>query len=126
MNLKTLVRLQLCYAIAGLVYNVVSIVLVQQGSAALSPTSPVAGIVALVLYAISLLTCRAHSLVPYRVLMGPWLVVFGYGGVLKHLLNASSMDDYYSPAAWTMAIGINAFGLILNIMGAFGLFRENS
>jgi hypothetical protein len=57
--------------------------------------------------------------------MGLWVFVFGYGGVLKHLLNASSMDAYYSPVAWTMAIGINAFGLILNVIGAFGLFRQN-
>lgn len=57
--------------------------------------------------------------------MGLWVLVFGYGGVALHVLNASNLDLYHSTFSWAAAIGINAFGLILNAYAVLGRFKRD-
>ncbi|MEM8901178.1 MAG: hypothetical protein AAGC85_23915, partial [Bacteroidota bacterium] len=60
----------------------------------------------------------------YRVLMGLAILVFGYGGVIKHImLLAQSPEMYHSVMSGVIAILINLFGLGLNLMAALGRFK---
>jgi hypothetical protein len=50
------------------------------------------------------------------------VILFGYGGVIVHLLNANQLELYQSVWTWTAAIVINGFGLLLNLTAAIGWF----
>jgi hypothetical protein len=45
-------------------------------------------------------------------------------GVITHLLNIGHLELYQSVWTWAMAIGINGFGLALNLAAAFGWFSR--
>ena len=65
------------------------------------------------------------NLVLYRVLMAVAVVLAGYGGVVVHLLNIGHLELYQSVWTWAGAIGVNRFGLVLNLIAAFGWFTRN-
>jgi hypothetical protein len=50
--------------------------------------------------------------------------LYGYGGVLSHLLNISHLDLYQSVWTWAGAIGVNSFGLVLNLVAALGWYKR--
>lgn len=123
MKLKTLLLLQLAYAVMGVGYNVLSYLSVASGGQAFSATAPLTGGLSLTLYALCLVPGFAGYTGIYRVLMLLSIVVFGYGGIVKHLLNyPGGLDIYSSMTAYVLAIGINVFGLALNVLAAAGRF----
>lgn len=125
MKLRTLLILQCVYAALGVGYNVVSYARTAMGHAPLSTTSPFVGAAVLLIYALCLLTGVYRKITAYRLAMAFFVVVLGYGGVVKHLLNyPDGLSLYYSLTAYVIAIGINVYGLVLNVIAASGRFRE--
>jgi len=82
------------------------------------------GVVGVALYGLFLSAGLMKNLTLYRVLMGASVVLLGYGGVIKHLLNIGHLELYQSVWTWAGAIGINGFGLVLNLAAAFGRFAR--
>jgi hypothetical protein len=126
MHIRKLLLLQVIYCLLGLGYNLVSYILISKGAPPLSATAPLVGAVSMLVYGICLAPgfLGAHRV--YRVLMAAAIIVYGYGGVIKHLLNMTQegLAQYHSLAAWAFAMGINVFGLILNILAVAGKFRR--
>ncbi|MBN1880914.1 MAG: hypothetical protein JW885_01965 [Deltaproteobacteria bacterium] len=124
MTLKKLLILQVIYAVLGVGYNVISYLIVSAGGEALSSTVPVVGGAYMLGYGVCLIPGFFKKVVPYRVLMGAAIFIFGYGGVVKHILNAAGghTDLYSSKIAFILAVGINVFGLVWNIWAATGRF----
>ncbi len=79
----------------------------------------------MLIYALCLLAGVYRKITAYRLAMAFFVVVLGYGGVVKHLLNyPDGLSLYYSITAYVIAIGINVYGLVLNVIAASGRFRE--
>lgn len=116
MTLRQVLKLQVVYVFAGIAYNIASwLHLTYQGST-LSPTNPLMGILALLIYAVFLLSGYFRKLLLYRILMGVAVLVFGYGGIVIHIIGLIfHSEDYYSIGAGLLAILINTFGFILNL-----------
>ncbi|RPI94245.1 MAG: hypothetical protein EHM32_07040 [Spirochaetales bacterium] len=124
MKLKTLLLLQIAYAVMGVGYNVLSYLSVASGGQPFSATAPLTGGLSLALYALCLVPGFAGYTGIYRVLMALSIVVFGYGGIIKHLLNyPDGLGVYSSMTAYVLAIGINVFGLVLNVIAVSGRFE---
>ena len=66
-----------------------------------------------------------ENLALYRVVMVVAVVLAGYGGVVAHLVSIGHLELYQSVWTWAGAIGVNSFGLALNLMAAFGWFTRN-
>ena len=115
--------LQMLYCFAGIMYNVGSILVVRNGQIAWASTDAVMGIAGMSLYGLFLSAGLMKNLSLYRVLMGVSVIVLGYGGVITHLLNFSQLELYQSVWTWLGAIGINTFGLLLNLSGTLGRFK---
>jgi len=97
MNLKALLKLQFIYCIGGIIFNFVSYVMINDGHQALTPTVPVEGLLAMSIYGIFLLASYFRKIGLYRFLMLISIVIFGYGGVLKHFFTyQESPELYYS------------------------------
>ena len=61
----------------------------------------------------------------YRTLMGIAILALGVGGILVHLVNMSYRPEAYSSViAWALAVLINVFGLLLNLIAANGKFID--
>jgi len=125
MTLKKLLQLQLLYYGLGMAFNAVSIYIISTGGQALTPNEPVAGSMAMTLYASFLIPGFLKKIPFYRVLMGLAVVLLGYGGVLKHFyFLRTSPELYYSFLAGVIGMSINIFGLLLNCLAAFGKFTS--
>lgn len=123
--LGRLLQLQMLYAFLGIMYNVGSMLALRSGQPGWASTDPVMGVVGMSLYGLSLSAGLMKSLILYRVLMAVAIVVLGYGGVLTHLLNFGHLELYQSVWTWAGAIGVNSFGLVLNLLAVFGRFQRN-
>jgi hypothetical protein len=125
MKLITLLRLQIVYLVLGILYNAVSMYLTAMGKPALAPTQPVLGVISMVVYALFLIPGYLRKITLYRILMGVAILVLGYGGVVTHIINIFTQPQVYSSiAAWAAAVGINLFGLVLNIIAVLGKFKR--
>jgi hypothetical protein len=126
LTLGLLLKLQVLYVLAGIGYNVVSLVLSRTGGSRLSPTDPASGLIVMAVYGGCLLVGRLGYTRIYRILMALSVLVLGYGGVVLHLTNytAGRAFLYDSTLAWAAAVGINLFGLVLNFIGALGFFSD--
>ena len=61
----------------------------------------------------------------YRILMGISILVLVGGGIVVHLVNMLYRPEAYpSLIAWMLAVLINVFGLVLNLMAATGKFID--
>ena len=123
-SLNRLLMLQMAYCFIGIMYNVGSMLAQRNGQAAWASTDAVMGVVGVALYGLFLSTGLMKNLTSYRVLMGASVVLLGYGGVITHLLNIGHMELYQSIWTWSAAIGINGFGLALNLAAALGWFER--
>lgn len=127
MKLTSLLRLQLLYAALGLGFNLLSYVLIASGRPGLTPVNPVVGSATLLIYVLMLLPGFYRKLTPYRILMGVCVIALGYGGVVGHVLNAfDKLSLYASPVAWALAVLINGFGLVLNLIAVAGWFKTET
>ena len=124
--MNRLLMLQMAYAFIGIMYNVGSLVDQRNGQPAWASTDAVMGVVGVALYGLFLSAGLMKNLIFYRVLMGVSVVLLGYGGVVTHLLNIGHLDLYQSVWTWAGAIGINGFGLVLNLLAAFGWFARTT
>jgi len=125
MKLRTLLVAQCLYAVMGIGYNVLSCMAVASGGKAFSATAPLTGGLSLALYGLCLVPGFLGRTGIYRVLMGVSIIVFGYGGIVKHLLNyPGGLDAYSSMTAYVLAIGINVYGLVLNAIAVSGRFED--
>ena len=120
--LNRLLMLQMAYAFIGIMYNVGSLLDQRNGQPAWASTDAVMGVIGVALYGLFLSAGLMKNLTFYRVLMGVSVVLLGYGGVVTHLLNIGHLDLYQSVWTWAGAIGINGFGLVLNLAAACGWF----
>jgi len=121
--LSLLLRLQLLYCLLGIGYNAVSYIQLKRGKRQLSTNSPLGGAAFMALYGILLLVGLAGYEVAYRVSMGLCLVVYGYGGIVKHVREYTrNPGAYSSKIAWLFAVGINSFGAVLNFWAVSGRF----
>jgi hypothetical protein len=124
MKLGTLVLLQGIYCLLGITYNGVSQCLVTMGERPLTPTTPVLGIIVMMVYGLFLIPGYRKAVIPYRTLMGIAVIILGYGGVVTHIINVLSRPALYSSlAAWAVAVVINLFGLALNVIAVSGKFE---
>jgi len=127
MKLSTLLLLQVIYFILGILYNGVSLFLISQGQLGLAPTQPVMGTISMITYAIFLIPGYLRKITLYRILMGVAILVLGYGGVVTHIINIFTQPQVYSSIlSWAAAVGINLFGLVLNIIAVLGKFKTQN
>lgn len=125
MRLKRLLTLQLVYLILGIGYNAVSYGAVAMGKPRLSTTEPVTGAISMAIYGLFLIPGALRWIKTYRVLMVIAVLVFGYGGVVKHIINLINDPSLYSSIyAWGAAVAINLFGLVMNVIAAGGWFKD--
>ena len=122
--LFTLLKLQLLYCLLGMSYNIVSYYLMISGSPPLSSNSPITGGVGMLAFGLCLISAQKGFYKTYRWLMALFLIVFGYGGIVKHfIVFAQQPEAYASYSAWLVAIGSNSFGFLLNLAAATGRFE---
>lgn len=125
MKLITMLRLQVIYFVLGILYNGLSFYLTSTGKPALAPTQPVLGAISMITYALFLIPGYLRKITLYRILMGIAVIVMGYGGVVKHIINIFTQPQIYSSiVAWAVAVGVNLFGLALNIIAVLGKFKK--
>ena len=118
--------LQMAYCFTGIMYNVGSLLAQRNDEPAWASTDAVIGVAGMALYGLFLSAGLMKRLTLYRVLMVASVLLLGYGGVITHLLNIGHMELYQSVWTWVLAIGINAFGLLLNLAAAFGRFARTA
>lgn len=123
--LGRLLQLQMLYAFLGIMYNVGSLLALRNGQPAWASTDLVMGVVGMALVGLFVAAGLFKNLILYRVLMAIAVVLAGYGGIAVHLLNIGHLDLYQSVWTWAGAIGVNSFGLVLNLMAVFGRFQRN-
>lgn len=125
MTLKTLLKLQLGYYTLGMLFNFGSMYAVSNGQQQWTSNAPGPAAMFMTLYALFLISGFLKKVTIYRVLMGVAVVLMGYGGVFQHFYKIMNMPELYCcTAAMIVGPGINVFGLILNLMAAFGRFKE--
>lgn len=124
LKLNHLLKLQLIYVLLGMLFNLVSYYLILENHTALTPTQPLMGLLAMLVYACFLLAGVYKKIVWYRVLMTVSILIFGYSGIIKHVITFSQEPDlYYSFYAVLLAVGINLFGFLLNLIAVFKKFK---
>ena len=123
--LNRLLMLQLAYSFAGVMYNVGSLLALRNELPAWAPTDPVMGAAGMSLVGLFVAAGLLKNLALYRVLMAIAVVLAGYGGVVAHLLNIGHLDLYQSVWTWAGAIGVNSFGLVLNLVAALGWYKRS-
>jgi len=107
-----------------MLYNGLSLYLTTIGAPPLAPTQPVLGSVSMITYALFLIPGYLRKMTLYRILMGVAILVMGYGGVVTHIINIFTQPQVYSSIlSWGAAVGINLFGLVLNIIAVSGKFK---
>jgi len=123
-SLNRLLMLQMAYCFTGIMYNVCSLQAQRGGLQAWASTDAVTGVASVALYGLMLSTGLMKKLSLYRLLMAISVILYGYGGVLTHLLNAGQLELYQSVWTWAGAIAINSCGLALNLAAACGWFTR--
>ncbi|MDX2421176.1 MAG: hypothetical protein QNK43_00740 [Amphritea sp.] len=127
-SLSLLVRLQACFAALSLTYLLASAGRQYITGEPLSAAAIGPSIVLFIAYCGALCFPRIDKVNWYRISMLPALVLFGGGGVIGNIdryLN-SGLAEYASFAAWAVAVAINLFGTVLNVIAALGLFRRGA
>ena len=126
LTLNRLIFLQIIYCAAGLLYNVASLLALRDGAAAWAPTDAVFGVVGMTTYLLFVATAMLEQKSIYRFLMAVAVLLMGYNGVLKHVLNFNDLQLYQSVWTWLAAILVNSSGTVLALIGACGLFQNSS
>ena len=121
--LPLLLLLQLLFLLLGIAYNAASILQTRSGERPLTPNSPVAGGLGLLIYGLCLTAGFNGSYLLYRGLMALFLFLIGYVGIIRHCIGyARTPELYTSGLSWFVAVAINLFGTLLNLLAATGRF----
>jgi hypothetical protein len=92
----------------------------------LAPTNPFIGAAAMLLYFGFVLTGYYSFVKLYRTLMALSIFVFGYSGVVVHVIRlVGSAELYVSFSVGVLAVVINSVGLVLNFIAVFGLYAQS-
>jgi hypothetical protein len=119
-------RCQIAYALIGFLFNVVSVFTLNIYGYLLVPTNPLVGTAAMLLYFGFVLTGYYSFVKLYRTLMALSILVFGYSGVVVHVIRlVGSAELYVSFYVGVLAVVINAVGLVLNFIAVFGLYEQS-
>ncbi len=122
-SLSLLLLLQLLYCFLGIGFNGVSYLRTRFGARQLSSNPPIVGAIFLLIYGMFLVAGYNDYYQAYRVLMVLALFFFGYFGIIRHfILYARTPESYSSKLSWFVAISINLFGFLLNLIAAAGRF----
>ena len=124
LTLNRLVFLQLIYCVMGLLYNVGSMLEARTGDPAWAPTDAVFGVVGMSTYLLFVATALLEQKAVYRLLMAIAVVLMGYNGVLKHVMNIGDLSLYHSVWTWLSAILVNSSGWVLALVGALGWYQS--
>lgn len=124
-KLKRLLTLQRAFAIASLIYLVWSAIRLQVVGEALSAAALVPSILLFIAYSFSLRLPGYGRIVWYRVCMGLAIVFFGGGGVYGNIIRylETGLAEYASFEAWIIAVAINSFGTLWNILAVLGVYK---
>lgn len=126
MKLRTLLLLQFSFAALSLLYLTVSLIRVSGGSIPLSAAPIIPSMLAFGVYCgfLSFGIFRRYLL--YRITMAIAVLGFGYGGVVVNILNYfnTGVEGYLSFTAWLLALVINSYGTLWNIMAMLGLYKR--
>ncbi|KUJ83189.1 hypothetical protein AVO45_18575 [Ruegeria marisrubri] len=124
--LPKLLRLQAVFAAMAIGFLIASGIRASWVGAPLSAADVPSSITLFVRYSACLFLPRYGEIGWYRIAMIPALVAFGGGGVIGNVVNFSQngLASYASLPVFFVAIAINAFGSVLNIAAALGLFRK--
>ena len=120
-KLRNLVCLQMTYCCAGLLYNVCSMVSLNDTGQPWAPIDPALGVFGMTVY---FFVCSVFwgRLAIYKTLMVVALILIGYNGVIKHVVNYADLELYRSAATWMSAIVVNGVGTALAGIAAVGIF----
>ena len=126
MPITNLLKLQLLYTLLGIGFNIISLIIINQGGSSLTPNDPKAGLVVMGTYGLLLLFGYFKKYNLYRILMFLALILLGYGGVLNHLIQSPIYGEgYHSFGVGLLGTGINVFGFILNLIAVLGKFKTD-
>lgn len=126
MKLRTLLILQAIFAAMALAFLFTSAWYLNTTGKGLSAAAIVPSIAMFVVYSACLLLPRFGALGWYRIAMAVAIVLFGVGGVVLNVVNyvQNGLRDFASFEVFLIAVAINAFGTIWNIVAAVGAFER--
>lgn len=126
MKLPTLVALQAAYACTAFAYLLFSEWRLQATGEALSAVPTGSSMVLFACYSLALLLPRFGFERSYRIVMVIAVLLFCGSGVIGNMIRflQSGLDQYASFLAFIIAIVINLFGSVLNIIAAFGWYSR--
>eukprot|EP01059_Diplonema_ambulator_P020499 TRINITY_DN34313_c0_g1_i1.p2 TRINITY_DN34313_c0_g1~~TRINITY_DN34313_c0_g1_i1.p2 ORF type:complete len:122 (+),score=53.80 TRINITY_DN34313_c0_g1_i1:50-415(+) len=117
MDLDTLLKYQFVYFLFGLGFNVLNYLHMSKGGKQYSPTPPKAGATTMTLYGLSLLFGVYRNMTAYRGCMYFFILILGLYAVGNNLRLFRQMKKLYlSPVTYFAGTGMNACGMVLNIM----------
>ena len=120
--LRNLVCPQMTYCCAGLLYNVGSLMSLNDTGELWAPTDPALGVFGMTVYLFFVSSAFWGRLALYKTLMVVALILMGYNGVIKHVVNYADLELYRSAATWMGAIFVNGVGTALAGIAALGAF----
>ena len=115
--MNTLIALQFVYLALGMGCNAVSFFLIRRGRQPLAPTKLGLATLLFGIYAAGLVLGATGDAVIYRLIMGIFVLIGGWMGIASHIRRGYSPNSYFSRGSWCLAIGVNLFGLVLNVIG---------
>ena len=110
------------YCCAGLLYNVGSLMSLNDTGELWAPTDPALGVFGMTVYLFFVSSAFWGRLALYKTLMVVALILMGYNGVIKHVVNYADLELYRSAATWMSAIVVNGVGTALAGIAALGAF----
>jgi hypothetical protein len=124
LNIRTLLSFQLSFALASVTFLGVSAWREATMGAPLSAAPILPSILMFVVYAACLLLPRFSRLTWYRIAMAFAVLTFGGGGVIGNIARyvESGIQHYASFEMWLLAVAINSYGTLFNLMAVFGWF----
>jgi len=120
--------MQAIFAAASLIYLVLSAVRTHITGEPLSAAAIGPSIAMFVTYVGCLFLPQMGKVGWYRIAMVVAIIFFGGGGVIGNVTRYldSGLTQYAGFVAWAVAVAINAFGTVLNILAVFGFFESST
>ncbi len=128
LKLSLLLRMQVIFAAASLIYLVLSAILSHITGEPLSAAAIGPSIAMFVAYLSCLFLPQIGQIGCYRIAMVVAVILFGGGGVIGNVTRYldSGLAQYAGFEAWAVAVAINAFGTVLNIIAVLGFFKPSA